>query len=101
MFKYAKQLLRQRILWDAVVMVERGLRTPADAKGGHHVSRGPIKDLCQFGPVIDRLEIQVFDGRAGDDEAVEALVAHRLEGAIMLEQVIGAGVAWFVAGSPE
>jgi hypothetical protein len=52
----------------------------------------PVHQLDELGPVVDVLERQLLDRRAGDDEAVEALVAHLAERRVVLEQVLRRGV---------
>ena len=42
----------------------------------------PAEDVGHFVPVVYLLEVEMLDGRSGDDHAVELLVAHRLEVAI-------------------
>ena len=74
MRKDAEQLGGQQIFLDAVVIVERRLRPPADVDGAGDVAVGKVKDLCQLLPVGDLFEGHGLDGRAGDDHAVKMLV---------------------------
>ena len=63
----------------------------------------PVEDAGQFVPIGDVLELQVFDGRAGDDEPVEFLARGRDvgEGTVEGLHVLGGGVLRLVAGHPD
>ncbi len=79
---HAGELGRQLVLVDTVVMVQASLRAPADVEGGMHVGGGPIHDVHQLVPIVDVREIELLDRGAGDDQPVEALVAHLVERAV-------------------
>lgn len=86
------------VFGDAVEVVEGGLGGPADVVGAVDVGLGPVEDAAEFVPVGDLFEGQEFDGGAGDDEAVEAVVADLLPGEVEGEQVLHGGVAGDVVG---
>ena len=94
----AEHLLRQLHLLQAVVVVQGGLRAPADVQGGVNVAFAPLHDLAQLVPVADLLELQVLDRRTGDDHPVEVLLLDVVEHFIELEQVLGGGVFGGVGG---
>ena len=88
----AEEFFVQGVLFHAEVVVKPRLRAPADVEGGVDVRLRPFHDLAKFVPVLHLLKLEVFHRRAGDDEAVEALVFYVLEGLVEGEQVFGADV---------
>ena len=70
----AEDLLREELLFQAVVIIEPGLSAPADIERAGDVFFGIVEDLLQLFPVIDLGEGQRFDRRARDDQAVEVRV---------------------------
>ena len=48
----------------------------------------PVHDARELIPVIDVVEIEQLDGRARDDEAVEVLIFHVVEGDVERFQVL-------------
>ena len=80
------------------MVVQGGLRAPADVQGGVDVAFAPLHDLAQLVPVADLLELQVLDRRTGDDHPVEVLLLDVVEHFIELEQVLGGGVFGGVGG---
>ena len=52
MVEDAEDLLGQRLLGGAVVIVQSGLGTPTDVEGGVDVGAGPVHDLAQLVPVV-------------------------------------------------
>ncbi len=97
----AEGLGRQHVLGDAVEVVQHRHAAPADAHGRVHVGLGPVEDLAQLAPVADRLEVEVLDRRAGDDEAVEAALARLAERLVEGLEVRGGGVARLVVGHAD
>ena len=57
---------------------------------------GPVHDLTQLVPIGDLLERQMLDRGAGDDQPVEFLIPHLLEGAVEGFHMGGGGVACLV-----
>ena len=80
--KDAGELLLQRVLGHAIVIVQAGLGPPADVQGGVNVGSGPGHDLTQLLPVVHGLEIQVFHRGAGDDQPVVIGVLDLIKGGI-------------------
>ena len=76
----AEHFLRQYALVDAVMVIQRSLRAPADVHRAVHVRFAVFKNGAKLGPVIYFLVGQHFHGRAGNDHAVEALVFDLVEG---------------------
>ena len=72
----------ESVLRNAVVVVKPGLSRPADMESGEYGRFRPRHDAAQLVPVVHVLEIEVFDGRAGDDQTVETLVLHVVERAV-------------------
>ena len=96
MFKNAAHLFGKFIFWNAVVVIQTGLRTPADMQGGMDMGFGPFHDLTQFIPVVHIFKVHQFDGGAGDNEAVILFVANFIKGAVKGEQVVFRCVGGFV-----
>ena len=97
----AEGLGRQHVLGDAVEVVQHRHAAPADAHGRVHVGLGPVEDLAQLVPVADRLEVEVLDRRAGDDEPVEAALARLAERLVEGLEVRGRGVLRLVLGHAD
>ena len=76
----AEHFLRQYALVDAVMVIQRSLRAPADVHCAVHVRFAVFKNGAKLGPVIYFLVGQHFHGRAGNDHAVEALGFDLVEG---------------------
>ena len=79
-------------------MMEKRLRTPADAKPPEAVPARPFQYFRQFRPVGDILEREAFDGGAGHNQGVEKLVTDILEPAIEAAQISGFRVTRRVGG---
>ena len=84
----AEELLLQRVFFDAVVVVERGLRRPADVERAGDVGLAPGKDLAQLLPVFHLLKLELLHRRARDDQAVEVLLAHLVKRLVEGEHVL-------------
>src|SRR3546814_8633680 len=76
MAEHAEGLAVQRMFPDAVEMVQRRLRRPADAERAMHMGLRPVEYGAQFVPIAYRFERKLLHRRPGDDEAVEPLVPH-------------------------
>ena len=98
---HAGELGRQLVLVDTVVMVQASLRAPADVEGGMDVGGGPIHDLDQLVPIVDVRKIQLLNGSAGDDEAVEIGIADLVERAVEGIQMLGGHVFSLVAAGAQ
>ncbi len=99
--EHAERLARQDVLRNAVEVVDRRLRRPADREAMMDVRARPIEDLPQLVPVADLLEGQVFHRRSGDDEPVEPLRADVAPRPIEGVEMIGRGVARDVLAHPH
>src|SRR3546814_18475805 len=75
--EHAEALLRELVLGDAMEVVERRLGAPAEREEPVHVGLRPVEYASQLVPVHDLLEGKLLNRRAGDDEAVELLLADR------------------------
>src|SRR5215218_10083323 len=82
----------------AMKMVEARLRTPTDVHRGMNVALGPVENAPELVPIGDALEFEQFDGRAGDDEAIELLVPYAFPIAIEGQHVLGRGILRRVRG---
>ena len=79
--KHAEALfVGSHALVDAVMVIQRSLRAPADVHRAVHVRFAVFKNGAKLGPVIYFLVGQHFHGRAGNDHAVEALGFDLVEG---------------------
>ena len=88
MLEHAGRLLIKLVLLDAVAIVDARLGSPADMQSGMDVRLRPVHDARELIPVIDVVEIEQLDGRTRDDEAVEMLVFHVVEGDVERFQVL-------------
>ena len=75
----AKLLLLERILGDAIIIVESGLGSPADVERALHVGLCPVEDGLHLVPVGDVLEGELLYGGARDNHTVELLRLQHLE----------------------
>ena len=96
--EHAEQLVLQLVLGDAVMVVDAGLRAPADVEGGVHVRGGPVHDARELVPIIHVLKVEQLNRRSGDDHAVEALVLDLVEGGVERVEVLLGHVLRLVAG---
>ena len=94
---HAGKLLGQKMLANAVMVIEACLRTPADVEGAVHVRLGPFHDLAELFPVFYLFKGHELHGRTRDDHTVEVLVAHILEGLVEGEQVRARSVLGLMA----
>ncbi|MPN57315.1 hypothetical protein SDC9_205009 [bioreactor metagenome] len=78
-FKYAKHLFGQRNFINTIVVIQPGLRTPADVHGGIDVCEGPGHNFAQFIPVVHFIKRHGFNWSAGDNQAVKALIFDFIE----------------------
>ena len=74
MAENAEGLFGKGVFRQAVKMVGRRHRTPADKKAGMDIGPGPVEDLLQFGPISDLLERHCFDRGTGNDKAVKLAI---------------------------
>ena len=90
--KHAEQFFGKQIFLDAVMIIQRRLRTPADVNGAGDVPIRKIEDLFQFIPIQHLFEGHGLHGRTRDDHAVEVLILDLLERFIELFQMRRGGV---------
>ncbi|HET9959366.1 MAG TPA: hypothetical protein VFQ61_32975 [Polyangiaceae bacterium] len=64
--EYAEKLTLEDALLDTEDGAE-GESTPAQPQGARDLAAGVAENLAQFGPIVDRLELELFHGRAGQD----------------------------------
>src|SRR5699024_10249148 len=88
----AEKLLWQKMLFDAEVIIQPRLRSPAYMEGGADVGLAPLEYLAQLLPVLDLLELKMLDRRSCDYHSVEALILHLIEGLVKAEQMLCGGV---------
>ena len=91
--KDVRELFGQQDLSNAEVMVEPGLRRPADVQGAVDVGLAPVHEFDELGPVVDRLKVHALDRSARDDHAVELLIADVCEGLVEALKMALGGVA--------
>ena len=96
--EHSEELLRQQLLAHAVPIVERAHRAPAQVHGGEDVGGCPVENLLELVPVVDLLEIEVFDGRSRHHKTVVIVVFERVERLVELHQMVGAHVRGLVGG---
>src|SRR3546814_13851767 len=100
MAEHAEGLAVQRMFPDAVEMVQRRLRRPADAERAMHMGLRPVEYGAQFVPIAYRFERKLLHRRPGDDEAVEPLVPHVAPRPVDGRHLIGGGVARHMVADP-
>ncbi|MPM17624.1 hypothetical protein SDC9_64021 [bioreactor metagenome] len=71
MFIYPGEFPWQRIFFDPIMVIQTGLRAPADMHGGGNVRFAPLHDPRKLFPIIDFLKREVLYRRAGNDHAVK------------------------------
>ena len=69
-------------LRNPVVIVQTGLRTPADVEGGMDMLFRPFHDLTQFIPVLHIGERHLLHRCASDDHTVEVVVSDLVKGLV-------------------
>lgn len=62
MLEDAMYALVELVLGNAIMVVERSLRTPADVERARDMFLAPFHNLAKLIPVVDILEIEVLDG---------------------------------------
>lgn len=60
MWEDIEQFFGQRVLGNAVVVVEAGLGPPAHMESGMDMSLGPLHNVAQLRPIVHIREIQIF-----------------------------------------
>lgn len=100
-FEDTKEFFRKGILRDLIMIVEGGLRAPADVQGGVDVRLAPLHNVAELIPVVHLMEIQIFHGSSGDDHAVKILRAHLGEGRIKGVQMAAVGVMTHITGGSQ
>ena len=78
------------------MMVQAGLRAPANVQCRVYVRGRPVHYLAEFGPVVDLLERHLLHWRARDNQAVVVDVADVVERAVERLQVAGTHVRGLV-----
>ena len=99
MLEHTEHLAGQVVFWDAIAVIEPCLGSPANIQGGLNVRLDPVEYLRELIPIIHLLEGHLLDGRAGDDQTVEFLAAHIVEGQVVMQQVVGIGIFGIMCGS--
>ena len=90
-----RELLRQHILVDPMVVVQSGLGSPAQMHRREHVGLGPFEDGFHFRPVLDLFKIHFFNRGPGDDQPVEILVLQIRKGFVEFIEMGGLRVLRF------
>jgi hypothetical protein len=90
--KDSEHFFCKRVFGDAIVVIECGLRAPADMEGGIDVCFAPFHDFAKLFPVVDRFKIKMLDRRACYYHAVVFLMLDLVEGRVEREQMIGRSV---------
>src|SRR3546814_16730858 len=99
--EHAEVLLRQRVLRNAVEMLQGRLGPPAQREHAVHMAARPVEDTPQLVPVDDLLERHLLDRRTGDDQPVELLLADLLPRPVEVDHVLARSVLRHVAGRRE
>ena len=88
----AEQLFAEQALAHAVIMIQRGLRAPADKDRAGNVFPCEFEYFLEFGPVFHLLEIDGFHGCARNDHAVEFPPLYLAERFVKAVEVFERGV---------
>ena len=86
--EHAGELLRERVLRNAVVVVQSRLSRPADVERGMHMCFRPVHYFANLLPVVDLLKRKVLHRSAGDYEPVKVHVLYLVEGLVEVQQVL-------------
>ena len=86
--EHAEQLVLQLVLGDAVMVVDAGLRAPADVEGAVHMSLAPFHYFAEFFPVFHFFEGKKFYRSAGYNETVEVAVLYFIESLVKGEEML-------------
>ena len=78
-----EELGRQETLFDAIVVIQGCLGPPAKVERREGMCLGPFKVSLHFRPVVDRLEGNLFDRGAGDDETVVVVILDFIEDVVV------------------
>src|SRR4051812_25814090 len=101
MRKDAELLLSQYALLQSMKMEQRRLRSPADGKAAMHIALCPVEDRPQFRQIEHIAIIEPLDRRAGDDEAIEMLLAHIAPGTVESRHMISRCIAGNMVRDPH
>lgn len=91
-FKDTEELGRQIPFVDAVVVVEPGLGAPAEEERRKGMGLGPVEIGLHFRPVVDGFKGNLFDRRAGNDQAVIVAVLNVFEDVVVFIEIRGIGM---------
>ena len=83
----AEKFSWQRMLLNAVVVIQHGLGAPAEGQNGENMILGPADIIHQLRPVLHLFKFQTFHRRPGNDEAVVITVFYVREFQIGLVQI--------------
>src|SRR5579871_6091330 len=93
MFEQPERLLLALVAIYVVEELEGRLSAPTKEETGKGVRRRPIEDFGDFRPELLLLDAILEGVDAGDDEAVELLVANVSKGAVEFANMVGGRVA--------
>ena len=82
MLVHTRQLLRQTVLLNSIMVVQAGLCPPADMEGAVNMALAPLHDFTQFIPVFHLFKLQQFHRCTGNDEAIVELVLNLIKGLV-------------------
>ena len=94
--KNAEHLFFQRILGNAVVVIQPGLRAPADMEGGIHVCFAPFHNFAELFPIIHLFKGEMLHRRAGNNHAVKFFLAYIVKDLVKFEHMLSRGVFRFM-----
>ena len=86
--EHPEYLLGHRIFRNPIMIVQAGLRPPADMKGRINMSLAPLHDFGHFIPVSHFFKRHIFHRSPGDNHTIVFLVAHLIKRSIKLRQII-------------
>ena len=66
-----KELLRQRLFVDTIVIIKTRLSTPTDMEGGMDIGLAPLHDLAKLLPIIHIFKGHLLHRRTGNNHAIE------------------------------
>ena len=82
-FKDTEELGRQEPLFDAIVVIQGCLGAQAEVERREGMCLSPLKVCLHFRPVVDRLEGNLFDWGAGNDETVIVIILDFIEDVVV------------------
>ena len=93
----SKQLFRQKLFLNPIIMIKSCLCAPAYMQCRSHMLLRPVHNRAHLLPVIDLLKRDIFHRRPCDNQAIVALACNLFESSIKAIQMIGGCIERYMA----